>query len=76
MLISSDGQHIEPVKVSAGLVDVTQELMDEPVPTGPTGDDGDTNYMSPMVLQAALGDGLSIKEEVMPGVDCCDSVVG
>ena len=58
------------------LVDVNPELMEEPVPTGTTGDDGDTEYMSPVVWQAVLGDGLSMKEEVVPGVGCCDSVVG
>ena len=62
----SDGQHSEVVKVSAILVDVTPEPVEEPVPTGPTGDDGDNDYMSPMVWQAASGDGLSMKEEVVP----------
>ena len=56
------------------LVVVTPELVEEPVPTGSTSDDGDTNYMSPRVWQAALRDSLSMKEEVVPGVDCCDSV--
>ena len=57
----SDRQHIGVVKVSAVLVDVTPELVEEPVPTGTTGDDGDTEYISP---------------PVWPGVDCYDSVVG
>ena len=58
------------------LVDVTPEPVEVPMPTGPTGDDGDTDYVSPMGWQAASGDGLSMKEEVVPGVDCCASVVG
>ena len=57
------------------LVDVTPEMVDEPVHTGTTGDDADTEYMSPLVWQAVLGDDLSMKE-VVPGVDCYDSVVG
>ena len=71
----SDRQHIGAVKVSAVLVDVTPELVEEPVPTGTTGDDGDTEYMSPPVWQTVLGSGLSVREEA-PGVDCCDYVVG
>ena len=76
MTQQSDGQHIEAVKVSSVLVDVTPELMEEPVPTGTTGDDGNTDYMPPMAWQAVLGDVLSMKREVVPGVVCCDSVVG
>ena len=72
----SDGQHIGAVKVSAVLVDVSPELVEEPVPTDATGDDGDTKIMSPLVWQAVLGNDLSMKEEVVPGVDCYDSVVG
>ena len=72
----SDGQHIGVVKVFAVLVDVTPELVEEPVPTGTTSDGDDTEYMSPLVWQAVLGDDLSMKEEVVPGVDCYDSVVG
>ena len=75
-LIRVDGQHIEAVKVSAVLVDVTPELVEEPVPTGTTGDEGDTDYMSPMAWQVELGDGLSMKREVVPGVVCCDYVAG
>ena len=71
-----DGQYIEAVKVSAVLVNVTPGLVEEPVLIGTTGDDGDTDYMSLMVWQVLLGDDLSMKEEVVPGVDCCDSVVG
>ena len=58
------------------LVDVIPELVEEPVPTSTTGDDGDTEYMSPLVWQAVLGNGLSMKEEVVPSVDCYDSLVG
>ena len=58
------------------LVDMTPELVEEPVPTGMTGYDGDTEYASPLVWQTVLGDGLFMKEEVVPGVDCYDSVVG
>ena len=72
----SDRQHIGVVKVSAVLVDVTPELVEEPVPTGTTGDDGDTEYISPPVWQTVLGSGLSVREEAAPGVDCYDSVVG
>ena len=61
------------IKVSVVLVDVTLELVEEPVPTV---DDGNTDYVLPMDWQTVLGDGLSIKGEVMPGVECCDSVVG
>ena len=55
---NSDGQHIEVVKVTAVLVDVTPVLVEEPVPTSTTVDEGDTDYMSPM---AVLGDDLSMK---------------
>ena len=72
----SDRQHIGVVKVSAVLVDVTPELVEEPVPTGSTGYDGDTEYMSPQVWQTVLGSGRSVREEAATGVDCCDSVVG
>ena len=72
----SDGQHIEAVKVCAVLVDVTPELVEESVPTGTTGDEGETDYMSPMAWQVVLGDDLSMKGDVVPGVVCCDSVVG
>ena len=37
--------------------------MEEPVPTGTTGDDGHTEYMSPPVWQTVLGSGLSVREE-------------
>ena len=70
-----DRQHIGAVKVSAVLVDVTPELVEEPVPTSTTGDDGDTKYMSPPVWQTVLGSGLSVREEAAAGVDCYDSVV-
>ena len=38
----SDGQHSGAVKVSAVLVHVTQEQVDQPVSTSPTGKDTDT----------------------------------
>ena len=47
----SDRQHIGAVKVSTVLVDVTPGPVEEPVPTGTTGDDGGTEYMSPTVWQ-------------------------
>ena len=72
----SDGQHIGAVKVSTVLVDVTPEPVEEPVPTGTTGDDGDTKYMSPPVWQTVFGSGRSVREEATPGVDCYDSAVG
>ena len=65
----SDRQHVEAVKVSVVLVDVTPELVDSPVPTGLAGNDGETNRMPPLVWQAALEDGLSMKEEVVAGVN-------
>ena len=72
----SDSQHVEAVKVSAVLVDVTPELVDSPVPAGLAGNNGETNRMPPLVWQAALEDGLSMKEKVVAGVNSCDSVVG
>ena len=54
----SDGQHIGVVKVSAVLVDMLPELVDEPAPTYTTGDDGGTGCMSPLVWQTVFGDGL------------------
>ena len=57
------------------LVDLTPEPVEEPVPTGTTDDDGDTEYMSPPVWQTVLGSGLSVREEAAPGVNCCDSMV-
>ena len=61
-----DGQHSGAVKVSAVLVDVTQERMDRFVSTGPTGKDADTDCVSQLAQQA----------EVATGVDCRDFVVG
>ena len=72
----SDRQHIGAVKVSLVLIDVTPEPVEEPVLTGTTGDDGDTEYMSAPVWQTVLGSGLSVREEAVPGVDCCDSMFG
>ena len=51
------------------MVDVTPELVEEPVNTGTTGEDGDTGYMSPLVWQTGLGDGFSVRKEAVPGVD-------
>ena len=42
----SDGQHSGEVKVSTVLVDVTQERVDQPVSTGPTGKDADTDRVT------------------------------
>ena len=43
--------------MSAVLVDVTPDPVEEPVPTGITGDDGDTEYMSPPVREWPLCEG-------------------
>ena len=72
----SDGQHSGAVKVSAVLVDVTQERVDQAVSIGPTGKDADTDCASQLTRQAELGSGLSLREEVATGVDCRDFVVG
>ena len=65
----SDGQYIGAVKVSAVLIDVTLEPVEEPVPTDAIGDGGDVvEIMSPLVWQAVLGNGLSMQEEVVSGV--------
>ena len=69
----SDMEHIGAVNVSAVLVDATPELVEEPVPAGTTGDDGDTEYMSPLVWRTVLGSGLSVREEAVPGVDCYEN---
>ena len=58
------------------LVDVTPELVEEHLPTAVAGDDGDTKIMPLLVWQAVLGDDLSMYEEVVPGVEWYDSVVG
>ena len=42
----SDAQHSAVVKVSAVLVDVTQERVDQPVSTGPTGKAADIDCAS------------------------------
>ena len=55
---------------------VTQERVDQPVSTGPTGKDADTDCASKLAQQAELGSDLSLREEVATGVDCCDFVVG
>ena len=72
----SDGQHSGSVQVSAVLVDVTQERVVQPVSTALTGKDADTDCASQLDRQAELGSGLSLQEEVVTGVDCCDFVVG
>ena len=72
----SDGQHSGVVKISAVLVDVTQERVDQPVSTGPTGMDANTDCASKLAQQAELGSNLSLQEEVVTGVDCRDFVVG
>ena len=64
------------VKVSAVLVDLTQERVDQPVSTGPTGKNADTDCASQFARQAELGSDLSLREEVATGVDCRDFVVG
>ena len=70
----SDGQHSGVVKVSAVLVDVTQELVNQPVSTSPTGKDTDTDCASQLDQQAELGSSLSLWEDVVTGVDCRDFV--
>ena len=72
----SDRQHIGAVVVSAVLVDVTPEPVEEPVTIGTTGDDGNTEYMSPPVWQTVLGSGLTVREEAAPGENCCNSMFG
>ena len=49
--------------------------MDQPVSTGPTGKDADTDCASQLDRQAELGSSLSLRGEVVTGVDCCDFVV-
>ena len=50
--------------------------MDQLLSTGPTGKNADTDWALQLERQAELGSGLSLREEVVTGVDCCDFVVG
>ena len=56
----SDGQHIGAVKVSAVLVDVTPELVEEPVPTGTTGYDVTSLANAGMASSAVLAGGVTV----------------
>ena len=69
----SHGQHYGAVKVSTVLVDVTQEQVDQPVSTVPDSNDADVDCASRPDRQTELGSGLSLREEVVTGMDYCDS---
>ena len=47
--------------MSAVLVDVTPEVVEEPAPTAVADDDGDATIMSPLGWQVVLGDDLSMQ---------------
>ena len=57
------------------LVDVTPETVDSPMPAGLAGADGSTNRTPLLVQQAVLEDDLSMKEDVMAGLNFYDYVV-